>query len=69
MEEEEEVEESRGGGGWQSPRRVFLCPTSLGEKNKKNQDQVVYSENNTTFSLGYITITIMVSHYQAYHEC
>lgn len=31
MEEGEEVEERRGGGGWQSPRRVFLCPTSLGE--------------------------------------
>lgn len=31
MEEGEEVEDRRGGGGWQSPRRVFLCPTSLGE--------------------------------------
>lgn len=29
MEEGEEVEDRRG-GGWQSPRRVFLCPTSLG---------------------------------------
>lgn len=28
--EEEEVEHRRG-GVWQSPRRVFLCPTSLGE--------------------------------------
>lgn len=30
MEEGEEVEHRRG-GVWQSPRRVFLCPTSLGE--------------------------------------
>ncbi|XP_028426003.1 voltage-dependent L-type calcium channel subunit alpha-1C isoform X4 [Perca flavescens] len=32
MEEGEEVEDRRGGGGWQSPRRVFLCPTSLGRR-------------------------------------
>lgn len=32
MEEAEEVEEQRRGQGWQSPRRVFLCPTTLGEK-------------------------------------
>uniref|UniRef100_A0A8D0AUV7 Voltage-dependent L-type calcium channel subunit alpha n=1 Tax=Sander lucioperca TaxID=283035 RepID=A0A8D0AUV7_SANLU len=32
MEEVEEVEDRRGGGGWQSPRRVFLCPTSLGRR-------------------------------------
>ncbi|KAJ0057386.1 hypothetical protein NL108_005284, partial [Boleophthalmus pectinirostris] len=32
MEEVEEVEERRPGGGWQSPRRVFLCPTSLGRR-------------------------------------
>uniref|UniRef100_A0A3Q0SQE6 Voltage-dependent L-type calcium channel subunit alpha-1C n=1 Tax=Amphilophus citrinellus TaxID=61819 RepID=A0A3Q0SQE6_AMPCI len=32
MEEAEEVEDRRGGGGWQSPRRVFLCPTSLGRR-------------------------------------
>ncbi|TMS02871.1 Voltage-dependent L-type calcium channel subunit alpha-1C [Larimichthys crocea] len=31
MEEGEEVEDRRG-GGWQSPRRVFLCPTSLGRR-------------------------------------
>lgn len=31
MEEGEEVEHRRG-GVWQSPRRVFLCPTSLGEE-------------------------------------
>ncbi|XP_061920902.1 voltage-dependent L-type calcium channel subunit alpha-1C isoform X2 [Entelurus aequoreus] len=31
MEEGEDVEERRG-GGWQSPRRVFLCPTSLGRR-------------------------------------
>lgn len=31
MEEGEDVEERRG-GGWQSPRRVFLCPTTLGEE-------------------------------------
>lgn len=31
MEVGEEVEDRRGGGGCQSPRRVFLCPTSLGE--------------------------------------
>ncbi|XP_042258870.1 voltage-dependent L-type calcium channel subunit alpha-1C isoform X3 [Thunnus maccoyii] len=30
MEEGEEVEDRRG--GWQSPRRVFLCPTSLGRR-------------------------------------
>lgn len=32
MEEGEEGEGRRGGGegGWQSPRRVFLCPTTLG---------------------------------------
>lgn len=30
MEEGEEVADRRG-GGWQSPRRVFLCPTTLGE--------------------------------------
>ncbi|MEQ2315248.1 hypothetical protein AMECASPLE_020217, partial [Ameca splendens] len=31
--EEAEVEEQRGGGGgWQSPRRVFLCPTTLGRR-------------------------------------
>lgn len=29
--EEGEAEEERRGGAWQSPRRVFLCPTSLGE--------------------------------------
>lgn len=29
--EEGEVEDERRGGAWQSPRRVFLCPTSLGE--------------------------------------
>ncbi|XP_013860266.1 voltage-dependent L-type calcium channel subunit alpha-1C isoform X2 [Austrofundulus limnaeus] len=32
MEEAEEVEEQRGGRGWQSPRRVFLCPTTLGRR-------------------------------------
>ncbi|XP_045927643.1 voltage-dependent L-type calcium channel subunit alpha-1C isoform X5 [Micropterus dolomieu] len=32
MEEGEQVEDRRGGGGWQSPRRVFLCPTSLGRR-------------------------------------
>ncbi|XP_078798390.1 voltage-dependent L-type calcium channel subunit alpha-1C isoform X26 [Oryzias latipes] len=32
MEEAEEVEGRRGSGGWQSPRRVFLCPTSLGRR-------------------------------------
>ncbi|CAJ1054871.1 voltage-dependent L-type calcium channel subunit alpha-1C isoform X3 [Xyrichtys novacula] len=32
MEGGEEVEDRRGGGGWQSPRRVFLCPTSLGRR-------------------------------------
>ncbi|XP_034056726.1 voltage-dependent L-type calcium channel subunit alpha-1C isoform X13 [Gymnodraco acuticeps] len=33
MEEGEEGEDRRGGGGgWQSPRRVFLCPTSLGRR-------------------------------------
>uniref|UniRef100_A0A3B4GYE9 Voltage-dependent L-type calcium channel subunit alpha n=1 Tax=Pundamilia nyererei TaxID=303518 RepID=A0A3B4GYE9_9CICH len=32
MEEAEEVDDRRGGGGWQSPRRVFLCPTSLGRR-------------------------------------
>ncbi|XP_047192523.1 voltage-dependent L-type calcium channel subunit alpha-1C isoform X7 [Scophthalmus maximus] len=32
MEEGEDVEDRRGGGGWQSPRRVFLCPTSLGRR-------------------------------------
>uniref|UniRef100_A0A3Q1BVX0 Voltage-dependent L-type calcium channel subunit alpha n=1 Tax=Amphiprion ocellaris TaxID=80972 RepID=A0A3Q1BVX0_AMPOC len=32
MEDAEEVEDRRGGGGWQSPRRVFLCPTSLGRR-------------------------------------
>ncbi|XP_032360648.1 voltage-dependent L-type calcium channel subunit alpha-1C isoform X8 [Etheostoma spectabile] len=32
MEEGDEVEDRRGGGGWQSPRRVFLCPTSLGRR-------------------------------------
>ncbi|XP_029317625.1 voltage-dependent L-type calcium channel subunit alpha-1C [Cottoperca gobio] len=32
MEEGEEVEDRRGGGEWQSPRRVFLCPTSLGRR-------------------------------------
>ncbi|XP_037098583.1 voltage-dependent L-type calcium channel subunit alpha-1C isoform X6 [Syngnathus acus] len=32
MEEGEDMEERRGGGGWQSPRRVFLCPTSLGRR-------------------------------------
>ncbi|XP_015247107.1 PREDICTED: voltage-dependent L-type calcium channel subunit alpha-1C-like isoform X3 [Cyprinodon variegatus] len=32
MEEAEEVEGQRGGGGWQSPRRVFLCPTTLGRR-------------------------------------
>ncbi|XP_077355970.1 voltage-dependent L-type calcium channel subunit alpha-1C isoform X14 [Festucalex cinctus] len=32
MEEGDDVEERRGGGGWQSPRRVFLCPTSLGRR-------------------------------------
>ncbi|XP_029350731.1 voltage-dependent L-type calcium channel subunit alpha-1C isoform X2 [Echeneis naucrates] len=31
MEEGEEIEDRRG-GGWQSPRRVFLCPTSLGRR-------------------------------------
>ncbi|KAL7370687.1 hypothetical protein ABVT39_007799 [Epinephelus coioides] len=31
MEEGEDVEERRG-GGWQSPRRVFLCPTTLGRR-------------------------------------
>uniref|UniRef100_A0A3Q2Y2B8 Voltage-dependent L-type calcium channel subunit alpha-1C n=1 Tax=Hippocampus comes TaxID=109280 RepID=A0A3Q2Y2B8_HIPCM len=30
MEEGDDMEERRGVGGWQSPRRVFLCPTSLG---------------------------------------
>ncbi|KAM8884318.1 voltage-dependent L-type calcium channel subunit alpha-1C isoform 4-T4 [Synchiropus picturatus] len=29
MEEGEQVPERRGGGAWQSPRRVFLCPTGL----------------------------------------
>ncbi|XP_034719594.1 voltage-dependent L-type calcium channel subunit alpha-1C isoform X2 [Etheostoma cragini] len=32
MEEGDEVEDRRGGGGWQSPRRVFLCPSSLGRR-------------------------------------
>uniref|UniRef100_A0A096MGR8 Voltage-dependent L-type calcium channel subunit alpha n=1 Tax=Poecilia formosa TaxID=48698 RepID=A0A096MGR8_POEFO len=32
MEEAEEVEEQKGGGGWQSPRRVFLCPTTLARR-------------------------------------
>ncbi|XP_037837055.1 voltage-dependent L-type calcium channel subunit alpha-1C isoform X2 [Kryptolebias marmoratus] len=32
MEEAEEVEEQKGGRGWQSPRRVFLCPTTLGRR-------------------------------------
>ncbi|XP_077400380.1 voltage-dependent L-type calcium channel subunit alpha-1C isoform X3 [Vanacampus margaritifer] len=32
MEEGDHVEERRGGGGWQSPRRVFLCPSSLGRR-------------------------------------
>ncbi|XP_044042877.1 voltage-dependent L-type calcium channel subunit alpha-1C isoform X12 [Siniperca chuatsi] len=32
MEEGEDAEDRRGGGGWQSPRRVFLCPTSLGRR-------------------------------------
>ncbi|XP_026218632.1 voltage-dependent L-type calcium channel subunit alpha-1C isoform X2 [Anabas testudineus] len=32
MEEGEVVEDRRGGGGCQSPRRVFLCPTSLGRR-------------------------------------
>ncbi|XP_055081575.1 voltage-dependent L-type calcium channel subunit alpha-1C [Periophthalmus magnuspinnatus] len=32
MEEVEEAEQRRPGGGWQSPRRVFLCPTSLGRR-------------------------------------
>uniref|UniRef100_A0A8C2ZCH9 Voltage-dependent L-type calcium channel subunit alpha n=1 Tax=Cyclopterus lumpus TaxID=8103 RepID=A0A8C2ZCH9_CYCLU len=34
MEEGEEVEDRRGGGegGWQSPRRVFLCPTTLARR-------------------------------------
>ncbi|KAG7277664.1 hypothetical protein CRUP_025349, partial [Coryphaenoides rupestris] len=39
MEESEDVPERRGGGGggggggtWQSPRRAFLCPTSLGRR-------------------------------------
>ncbi|XP_072311304.1 voltage-dependent L-type calcium channel subunit alpha-1C [Eucyclogobius newberryi] len=32
MEEVEEAEERRAGGGRQSPRRVFLCPTSLGRR-------------------------------------
>ncbi|XP_042366947.1 LOW QUALITY PROTEIN: voltage-dependent L-type calcium channel subunit alpha-1C-like [Plectropomus leopardus] len=32
MEEGEEVDDRRGGGGWQSPRRVFLCPTTLGRR-------------------------------------
>ncbi|XP_019732583.1 voltage-dependent L-type calcium channel subunit alpha-1C isoform X6 [Hippocampus comes] len=32
MEEGDDMEERRGVGGWQSPRRVFLCPTSLGRR-------------------------------------
>ncbi|CAL8242547.1 unnamed protein product [Merluccius merluccius] len=35
MEEREEVPERRGGGeggAWQSPRRAFLCPTTLGRR-------------------------------------
>ncbi|XP_075886257.1 voltage-dependent L-type calcium channel subunit alpha-1C [Nelusetta ayraudi] len=33
MEQGEEVEDRRGGGGgWQSPRRVFLCPSSLARR-------------------------------------
>lgn len=36
MEQGEEVEDRRGGGGgWQSPRRVFLCPSSLGERKRQ----------------------------------
>ncbi|XP_061523692.1 voltage-dependent L-type calcium channel subunit alpha-1C isoform X8 [Phycodurus eques] len=32
MEEGDDMEARRGGGGWQSPRRVFFCPTSLGRR-------------------------------------
>ncbi|XP_077450070.1 voltage-dependent L-type calcium channel subunit alpha-1C isoform X2 [Stigmatopora argus] len=32
MEEGEDDEETTGGGDWQSPKRVFLCPTSLGRR-------------------------------------
>ncbi|XP_051911468.1 voltage-dependent L-type calcium channel subunit alpha-1C isoform X8 [Hippocampus zosterae] len=32
MEEGDDMEERRGVGGWQSPRRVFLCPASLGRR-------------------------------------
>ncbi|XP_043964788.1 voltage-dependent L-type calcium channel subunit alpha-1C isoform X11 [Gambusia affinis] len=32
MEEAEEVGEQKGGGRWQSPQRVFLCPTTLARR-------------------------------------
>uniref|UniRef100_A0A3P8VIU5 Voltage-dependent L-type calcium channel subunit alpha n=1 Tax=Cynoglossus semilaevis TaxID=244447 RepID=A0A3P8VIU5_CYNSE len=32
MEDAGDVEDRRGGGSWQSPRRVFFCPTSLGRR-------------------------------------
>lgn len=41
MEDAGDVEDRRGGGSWQSPRRVFFCPTSLGNCTNTNNSQLL----------------------------